>query len=221
MNASPDVLSALGTWGLVPVVVIDDAADAVPLMTALRRAGLPLAEITFRTPAGPEALRAVVDAGLTEGPDGVLLGAGTVMTVKDVDTAVAAGARFVVSPGFSRSVVERCREHGMPVVPGAVTATEIQACLEMGLSTLKFFPASVSGGPAAIKALAEPFTSLQMIPTGGINPDNLATYLEIPNVVAVGGSWMVPRAAISANDFTLIGSLAEKAVALAATIRQD
>jgi 2-dehydro-3-deoxyphosphogluconate aldolase/(4S)-4-hydroxy-2-oxoglutarate aldolase len=91
----------------------------------------------------------------------------------------------------------------------------------MGLSTLKFFPASVSGGPAAIKALAEPFTSLQMIPTGGINPDNLATYLEIPNVVAVGGSWMVPRAAISANDFTLIGSLAEKAVALAATIRQD
>lgn len=221
MNVPTDVLSALGTWGLVPVVVIDDAAAAVPLLTALRQAGLPLAEITFRTPAGPEALRAVVDAGLTEGSDAVLLGAGTVTTVKEVDTAVAAGAQFVVSPGFSRGVVERCQEHGIHVVPGAVTATEIQACLEMGLSMLKFFPASVSGGPAAIKALAEPYTSLRLIPTGGINPDNLATYLEIPNVVAVGGSWMVPRAAIRAHDFRLIGSLSEKAVALAATIRQD
>lgn len=221
MSAAPGILSALGTWGLVPVVVIDDAANAVPLMTALRAAGLPLAEITFRTPAGPEALRAITDAGLTEGPGGVLLGAGTVTTVKDVDVAVAAGAKFVVSPGFSRSVVERCQEHGVPVVPGAVTATEIQACLEMGLSTLKFFPASISGGPAAIKALAEPFASLRVIPTGGINPDNLAAYLEIPNVVAAGGSWMVPRTAIQGQDFALIGALTEKAVALAASIRRD
>lgn len=221
MSDSPDTLAALGTWGLVPVVVIDDAADAVPLMAALRGAGLPLAEITFRTPAGPEALRAITDAGLTEGPGAVLIGAGTVTTVKDVDIAVAAGARFVVSPGFSRSVVERCQEHGVPVVPGAVTATEIQACLEMGLSTLKFFPASISGGPAAIKALAEPFSSLRVIPTGGINPDNLAAYLEVPNVVAAGGSWMVPRAAIRGQDFALIGALTEKAVALASSIRRD
>lgn len=221
MNADSEVMSTLGKWGVIPVVVIDDAADAVPLLTALSRAGLPLAEITLRTPAATEALRAVVDAGLTEGQAPVLVGAGTVTTVEEVDKAVAAGAQFVVSPGFSRSVVERCQEHGVTVVPGAVTATEILACLEMGLQTVKFFPASVSGGPSAIQALAEPFGSLQVIPTGGINPDNLATYLNIPNVLAAGGSWMVPRAAIQSKDFALICSLSKQAVALATAIRQD
>jgi 2-dehydro-3-deoxyphosphogluconate aldolase/(4S)-4-hydroxy-2-oxoglutarate aldolase len=221
VNAGSEVISALGKWGVIPVVVIDDAADAVPLLTTLSQAGLPLAEITFRTPAGAEAIRAVVDAGLTSGPAAVLVGAGTVTTANEVDKAVDAGAQFVVSPGFSRSVVERCQERRVPIVPGAVTATEILACLEMGLQTVKFFPASVSGGPSAIQALAEPFGSLQVIPTGGINPDNLATYLNIPNVVAAGGSWMVPRAAIQSKNFALIGSLSEQAVALATAIRQD
>lgn len=219
--AGPEVMSTLGKWGVIPVVVIDDAADAVPLLTTLRQAGLPIAEITLRTPAGAEALRAVVDAGLTEGNTPVLVGAGTVTTADEVDAAVGAGAQFIVSPGFSRSVVERCQEHGVPVVPGAVTATEILSCLEMGLQTVKFFPASISGGPAAIQALTEPFGSLQVIPTGGVNPDNLATYLNIPNVVAAGGSWMVPRAAIRSKDFDSIGALSKQAVALAVAIRQD
>lgn len=221
MKTETEVISTLGKWGVIPVVVIDDAANAVPLLTALSQAGLPMAEITFRTPAGAEAIRAVVDAGLTEGPAPVLIGAGTVTTVEEVDTAVDAGAQFIVSPGFSRSVVERCQEHGVTIVPGAVTATEILACLEMGLQTVKFFPASVSGGPSAVQALLEPFGSLQVIPTGGINPDNLATYLNIPNVVAAGGSWMVPRAAIQSRDFVRIGALSEQAVALATAIRQD
>ncbi|WP_247047202.1 bifunctional 4-hydroxy-2-oxoglutarate aldolase/2-dehydro-3-deoxy-phosphogluconate aldolase [Arthrobacter rhizosphaerae] len=221
MKTETEVISTLGKWGVIPVVVIDDAANAVPLLTALSQAGLPMAEITFRTPAGAEAIRAVVDAGLTEGPAPVLIGAGTVTTVEEVDTAVDAGAQFIVSPGFSRSVVERCQEHGVTIVPGAVTATEILACLEMGLQTVKFFPASVSGGPSAVQALLEPFGSLQVIPTGGINPDNLSTYLTIPNVVAAGGSWMVPRAAIQSRDFVGIGALSEQAVALAMAIRQD
>jgi 2-dehydro-3-deoxyphosphogluconate aldolase/(4S)-4-hydroxy-2-oxoglutarate aldolase len=215
VKTETEVISTLGKWGVIPVVVIDDAANAVPLLTALSQAGLPLAEITFRTPAGAEAIRAVVNAGLTAGPSPVLVGAGTVTTAKEVDKAVDAGAQFIVSPGFSRSVVERCQEHGVPIVPGAVTATEMLACMEMGLQTVKFFPASVSGGPSAIQALAEPFDSLQVIPTGGINPDNLATYLNIPNVVAAGGSWMVPRAAIQSKNFALIGSLSKQAVALA------
>lgn len=221
MKTETEVISTLGKWGVIPVVVIDDAANAVPLLTALSQAGLPMAEITFRTPAGAEAIRAVVDAGLTEGPAPVLIGAGTVTTVEEVDTAVDAGAQFIVSPGFSRSVVERCQEHGVTIVPGAVTATEILACLEMGLQTVKFFPASVSGGPSAVQALLEPFGSLQVIPTGGINPGNLSTYLTIPNVVAAGGSWMVPRAAIQSRDFVRIGALSEQAVALATAIRQD
>jgi len=221
VKAETEVMSTLGKWGVIPVVVIDDAGNAVPLLTALSQAGLPVAEITFRTPAGAKAIRTAVDAGLTEGPAPVLIGAGTVTTVDEVDKAVDAGAQFIVSPGFSRSVVERCQEHGVPVVPGAVTATEILACLEMGLQTVKFFPASVSGGPSAIQALAEPFGSLQVIPTGGINLDNLATYLNIPNVVAAGGSWMVPRAAIQSKDFARIGALSEQAVALATAIRQD
>jgi 2-dehydro-3-deoxyphosphogluconate aldolase/(4S)-4-hydroxy-2-oxoglutarate aldolase len=221
VKAETEVISTLGKWGVIPVVVIDDAANAVPLLAALSQAGLPVAEITFRTPAGAEAIRTAVDAGLREGPAPVLIGAGTVTTIEEVDKAVGAGAQFIVSPGFSRSVVERCQEHGVPIVPGAVTATEILACLEMGLQTVKFFPASVSGGPSAVQALVEPFGSLHVIPTGGINPDNLATYLTIPNVVAAGGSWMVPRAAIQSKDFARIGSLSEQAVALATAIRQD
>ncbi len=219
MSRDDEVLAAVGASGVVPVVVLDDAADAVPLMTALCDAGLPLAEITFRTAVAGAAIRAVVDAGLTEGPGGAFVGAGTVTTAHEVDAAVAAGARFVVSPGYSREVVERCREHGVPVVPGAVTATEIQACLAMDLHTLKFFPAATSGGPAAITALAGPFGSVRMIPTGGIGPDNLADYLSLPSVLAVGGSWMVPRAAVRARDFDEIRRLAGQAVRLAGTIR--
>lgn len=219
MSAGVAVLDRLTALTLVPVVVVDDAADAVPLVQALRDGGLPVAEITFRTAAGPDAIRAVVDAGLAE--DGALVGAGTVTTAAEVDTAVGAGARFVVSPGFSQAVVDRCREHGVTVVPGVVTPTEIQAALDVGLSTVKFFPAASSGGPAAIKALAGPFPQVRMVPTGGVGPENLGDYLALPTVAAVGGSWMVPRAAIRGHDFTEIRRLTEDAVHLAQRFREE
>src|SRR5450756_599246 len=129
----------------------------------------------------------------------ILVGAGTVLTVAQVDQAVAAGATFVVSPGLSRAVVERCQELGVLALPGAVTATEVQAALELGLDTVKFFPAGTSGGPAAIKALAAPFTGVKFVPTGGVGPANLGEYLALASVVAVGGSWMVPTERIAAH----------------------
>lgn len=214
-----EVLDALGASGIVPVVTLGAADDAVPVVQALRDAGLRVVEIAFRTPAAAEAIRAVVEAGLAEGPDAVLIGAGTVLTAVQVDAAVAAGAKFVVSPGFSRAVIERAREHGVAMVPGAVTATEFQACLEMKMNIVKFFPAATAGGPAAIAALGGPFTSVRMIPTGGIGPNNLAGYLALPNVLAVGGSWMVPRGAVRAGDFDLVRRLGREALLLARSIR--
>ncbi|MHB1491406.1 MAG: bifunctional 4-hydroxy-2-oxoglutarate aldolase/2-dehydro-3-deoxy-phosphogluconate aldolase [Cellulomonas sp.] len=205
-----DVLSVLSAARLVPVVVLDDAARADVLAGALVAGGLPVAEVTFRTAAAPEAIRVMADRG------DVLVGAGTVLTVAQVDQAVAAGARFVVSPGLSRAVVERCQELGVVVLPGAVTATEVQAALELGLTTVKFFPAGTSGGPAAIKALAAPFGQVRFVPTGGVGPGNLAEYLAIGSVAAVGGSWMVPRDLIAAGDGAGIRELTTQAVALAA-----
>ncbi|WP_432483236.1 bifunctional 4-hydroxy-2-oxoglutarate aldolase/2-dehydro-3-deoxy-phosphogluconate aldolase [Kineococcus esterisolvens] len=205
-----DVLDHLTAARLVPVVVLDDAARASALADALVAGGLPVAEVTFRTPAAADAVRAVADHG------GVLVGAGTVLTPDQVDQAVAAGAAFVVSPGLSRAVVERCREHGVAFLPGAVTATEVQAALELGLSTVKFFPAATSGGTAAVRALSAPFAGVRFVPTGGIGPDDLAQWLAVPSVAAVGGSWMVPRDRIAAGDFETVRELTARAVALAA-----
>jgi len=214
MNLSPalgalDVLPALRAARLVPVVVLDDAADADALAGALVAGGLPVAEVTFRTAAAQESIRAMTARG------DILVGAGTVLTVAQVDQAVAAGARFVVSPGLSRAVVERCHEIGVLALPGAVTATEVQAALELGVSTVKFFPAGTSGGPAAIKALAAPFANVRFVPTGGVGPKNLGEYLTLSAVAAVGGSWMVPRARVKAGDFAGIQQLTADAVALA------
>jgi 2-dehydro-3-deoxyphosphogluconate aldolase/(4S)-4-hydroxy-2-oxoglutarate aldolase len=203
-----DVLSALSDARLVPVVVLDDAADAEGLAGALVAGGLPVAEVTFRTAAAPDSIRAMAARG------DILVGAGTVLTVAQVDQAVAAGARFVVSPGLSRAVVERCGEHGVLALPGAVTATEVQAALELGLTTVKFFPAGTSGGAAAIKALAAPFGGVRFVPTGGVGPKNLADYLALPAVAAVGGSWMVPRDLVRSGDFAGIQTLTAEAVAL-------
>lgn len=208
-----DVLSRLAAHRLVPVVVLDDAADAGPLAEALVGGGLPVAEITFRTAAAPDAIRAMVDRG------DVLVGAGTVVTPQQVDQAVAAGARYLVSPGTSRAVVERAQEHGVPVLPGAVTATEVQAALELGLGTVKFFPAGTSGGSAAIAALAAPFGDVRFVPTGGVGPANLDEYLALPCVAAVGGSWMVPRDRVRAGDLAGVRALVADAVALAARLR--
>lgn len=214
MNLSPalsatDVLPALSAARLVPVVVLDDAADADALAAALVAGGLPVAEVTFRTAAAQDSIRAMAARG------DILVGAGTVLTVAQVDQAVAAGARFVVSPGLSRAVVQRCQEHGVLALPGAVTASEVMAALELGLTTVKFFPAGTSGGSAAIKALAAPFGDVRFVPTGGVGPKNLADYLALSCVAAVGGSWMVPRDRVKAGDFAGIQQLTADAVALA------
>jgi 2-dehydro-3-deoxyphosphogluconate aldolase/(4S)-4-hydroxy-2-oxoglutarate aldolase len=213
MTDPAGVLAQLASRVLVPVVVLQDAGDAGLLADALVTGGLPVAEVTFRTAAAAEAIRVIADRG------DVLVGAGTVLTPAQVDQAVAAGARYVVSPGTSRAVVERCAEHGVPALPGAVTATEVQAALELGLDTVKFFPAGTSGGAAAIKALAAPFGGVKFVPTGGVGPSNLAEYLAVPAVVAVGGSWMVPADRIAAHDKAGLVDLVSTAVATARAAR--
>lgn len=213
ISTPAETLSALASARLVPVVVLDDAADAAPLAGALVDGGLPVAEVTFRTAAAEDSIRAMVDRG------DILVGAGTVLTADQVDRAVAAGAAYVVSPGLSRAVVERCGEHSVLALPGAVTATEVQAALELGLTTLKFFPAGTSGGAAAIKALAAPFGHVRFVPTGGVGPANLTDYLAVPAVVAVGGSWMVSRDLVKAGDFAGITQLTADAVNLVRSTR--
>lgn len=205
-----EILQRLAAHRLVPVVVIDDAAHADALAQALVDGGLPVAEVTFRTAAAADAIRAIAARG------DVLVGAGTVLTPAQVDAAVAAGASYVVSPGTSRAVVERCQEHGILALPGAVTATEVQAALELGLTTVKFFPAGTSGGAKAVAALAAPFGDVGFVPTGGIGPANLAEYLALPSVRAVGGSWMVPRDLIRAGDLDAVRDLTAEAVSLVA-----
>ncbi|QZN85127.1 bifunctional 4-hydroxy-2-oxoglutarate aldolase/2-dehydro-3-deoxy-phosphogluconate aldolase [Cellulomonas sp. C5510] len=208
-----DILSQLAAHRLVPVVVLDDARDAGPLAGALVGGGLPVAEVTFRTAAAADAIRAIADRG------DVLVGAGTIVTAAQVDQAVAAGARYLVSPGTSRAVVERAQEHDVPVLPGAVTASEVQAALGLGLDTVKFFPAGTSGGSAAIAALAAPFGGVRFVPTGGVGPGNLDEYLALPCVAAVGGSWMVPRDRVRDGDLAGVRSLVADAVALATRLR--
>ena len=206
------VLEQLATRRIVPVVVLDEAAHANPLADALVAGGLPVAEVTFRTAAAPEAIRIMADRG------DILIGAGTVLTVAQVDQAVAAGANYIVSPGTSRAVVERCQEHGIAVLPGAVTATEVQAALELGLTTVKFVPAGTSGGAPAIKALSAPFGDVKFVPTGGVSAKNLHEYLAVPSIVAVGGSWMVDKALVNAGKFDEIAKLSAEAVALAVSL---
>ncbi len=207
------ILDQLAAHRLVPVVVIDDSAQAGPLAQALVDGGLPVAEVTFRTDAAADAIRAMSDRG------DVLVGAGTVLTPAQVDAAVAAGAHYVVSPGTDRAVVERCQEHGVLALPGAVTATEVQAALSLGLTTVKFFPAGTSGGAAAIAALAAPFVGVGFVPTGGVGPKNLGEYLALPSVRAVGGSWMVPRDRVRAGDMAAVRELVADAVRLATSLR--
>jgi 2-dehydro-3-deoxyphosphogluconate aldolase/(4S)-4-hydroxy-2-oxoglutarate aldolase len=180
-----DTEQAIARNRLLPVVVIEDAATAEPLAEALIAGGLPCAEITFRTAAAADAIKAMSARA------DIAVGAGTVLTPEQVDRAVDAGATFVVSPGFGPAVVKRCQELGVPVYPGVATATEIQMALDAGLSTVKFFPAEQVGGAAMVKALAAPFRQVKFIPTGGVTTGNLAGYLALPSVLAVGGTWMV------------------------------
>ncbi|WP_062077180.1 bifunctional 4-hydroxy-2-oxoglutarate aldolase/2-dehydro-3-deoxy-phosphogluconate aldolase [Demequina globuliformis] len=209
MDRKSQMLTDLSRHRLVPVVVLDAASDAGPLADALVAGGLPVAEVTFRTSAAGECIRVMAARG------DMVVGAGTVLTAAQVDEAADAGASYVVSPGLSRAVVERCAERGVVALPGAVTASEVMAALELGVTTVKFFPAETSGGAAAVKALAAPFKDVRFVPTGGIGPKNLHEYLSIPAVHAVGGSWMVPRDLIAAGDFDEVQRLTAEAVALA------
>lgn len=207
------ILDQLPRFGIVPVVVAESAEEGAAIVDALAAGGLPVAEVTFRTPAAADAI-----AGIAQRGD-ILLGAGTVTTAAQVDRAVAAGAQYIVSPGTSRAVVERAQEHGVPIIPGAVTATEIQTALELGLTTVKFFPAQTSGGAPAIRALAAPFANVSFLPTGGVGTANLTDYLAIPQVVAVGGSWMLPAAAILEGRWDAVTAATAEAVATARRVR--
>ena len=202
-----DVLKQIGALGLVPVVKIDNAADAVPLARALAEGGLPVAEITFRTAAAEEAIRNIA-ASVPE----VLLGAGTVLTVDQAERAVKAGARFIVTPGFSPAVVKFCAERAIPITPGVATPTEIQMALEHNLDVVKFFPADAFGGIKTLKAMSAPFGAVKFIPTGGINAANLAEYILFPKVLACGGSWMVKDELIKGGKFAEITRLTREAI---------
>lgn len=210
------VFDQLGEIGLVPVVTIDAPDHAEPLGAALLAGGLPCAEITFRTAAAPAAIRALTDAH----PE-MLVGAGTVRTVEQAEAAVAAGGRFVVTPGFDETVVEWCQTHGVPVAPGVMTPTEINMAVRRGLRFLKFFPAGAAGGVGALTAIADAYPDLRFMPTGGIDADNLADYLRLPIVAACGGSWVTPRASIAEGDVARIQQLAADAVAIVRRTRNE
>ncbi|MEU0284465.1 MULTISPECIES: bifunctional 4-hydroxy-2-oxoglutarate aldolase/2-dehydro-3-deoxy-phosphogluconate aldolase [unclassified Streptomyces] len=201
--------SVLGLAPVVPVVVIEDAADAVPLARALVAGGLPAIEVTLRTPAAPDAIRAI--AG--EVP-GAVVGAGTVITPEQVTGAVAAGARFLVSPGWTDVLLAAMRASGVPFLPGASTASEVMALLERGVREMKFFPARAAGGTAFLKSLAGPLPQARFCPTGGIGPDTAPEYLALPNVGCVGGSWMLPGDAVAARDWDRVERLAREAAGL-------
>lgn len=205
------VLEELGRARVVPVVVVDDETQGLGVAKALSDGGLPVAEVTFRT-AGARAAIAAIAA---EHPD-LLVGAGTVVTPRQVDEAVEAGARYLVSPGTSAAVVKAAQAAGIPILPGVASASDIMAALELGVTTVKLFPAGVVGGPAAIKALSAPFGQVRFVPTGGVSATNLPEYLGLPSVLAVGGSWMVDKKLVVAGDFAEITRRTADAVSVAA-----
>jgi 2-dehydro-3-deoxyphosphogluconate aldolase/(4S)-4-hydroxy-2-oxoglutarate aldolase len=202
--------SLLRRCPVVPVVVLDDPDRAVPLGKALLAGGIDVVEITLRTDAGLEAIRRL--AGL---PD-LHVGAGSVLVPDHVDQVVEAGARFAVSPGLSADVVQRCRARGIPALPGVATASDLMAATALGLDEVKFFPAGLLGGPAAIRALAAPFTRMSFLPSGGVNADNMADYLAVPAVPAVSGSWMVAPELLRKGDWAEVTARSATAVERAA-----
>lgn len=202
-----DFLDKLSLAGLVPVIAINDAEDAVPLCKALSDGGLPVAEITFRTAAAEESIRRVHEAL----PD-VLLCAGTVLTTEQVDRAVNAGAAAIVSPGLNPTVVKYCIDKGIPVCPGTANPSDIEVALSLGLKAVKVFPAEAIGGIKLIKSMAAPYGDMRFMPTGGVNENNMLDYLSFPKIMCCGGSWMVPGDAVAAKDWDRITSLTRSAV---------
>lgn len=203
-------------YAVVPVVVLDDADDAAPLAEALIKGGLPCAEVTFRTEAAEESIRIMNK----KYPD-MLVGAGTVLTTEQVDRAVAAGAKFIVSPGFDPEIVDYCMEKNIPVFPGCVSPSEVAQAVKCGLKVVKFFPAEQAGGLAMLKAMAAPYTMLKFMPTGGINTKNLKEYLGFSKILCCGGSWMVKGDMIKNKEFDKITEMTKEAVELAAAARRS
>ena len=211
MNA---VLEQIQKMGIIPVVVIDDVKDAEPLAKALCEGGLPCAEVTFRTAAAEESIRIMAE----KFPD-MLLGAGTVLTTEQVDRAVAAGAKFIVSPGTNPKVVKYCVEKNIPITPGTCTPSEVEQALEHGLEVVKFFPAEQAGGLKMIKAMAAPYVGVKFMPTGGISPENVREYLAYDRIIACGGRWMVKGDLIKAGNFDKIVELTKEAAEIVKEVR--
>lgn len=201
-------------YAVVPVVVLNDADDAIPLADALIKGGLPCAEVTFRTDAAEESIRRICESF----PD-MLVGAGTVLTTKQVERAHKAGAKFIVSPGFDPEIIDCCISIGLPVLPGCITPSEIAQAVKRGLKVVKFFPAEQSGGVAMIKAMAAPYSMVKFMPTGGISTKNLADYLSCDKILCCGGSWMVKEDLIKSGSFDKITDMTREATALARSIR--
>jgi len=199
-------LEKMGVCGIVPVVVLDELKNALSAAGALLAGGVDVMEITLRTKAGLDAIREVAGSGM-----GILVGVGTVISLEQCKTAVEAGAQFVVTPGFDRSVVEWCVDKGVPVTPGCVTPTEITMALTYGIKILKFFPANIYGGLSAMKALSGPFGDVKYIPTGGVGAENIREYIAAPYVHAVGGSWICTAQDIKEGNFAKITSLCNEA----------
>ncbi|MGW3934929.1 bifunctional 4-hydroxy-2-oxoglutarate aldolase/2-dehydro-3-deoxy-phosphogluconate aldolase [Streptomyces phaeochromogenes] len=210
--SSPLPSSVLELAPVVPVVVVDDVADAVPLARALVAGGLPAIEVTLRTPVALEAIRAIAD-GVPE----AVVGAGTVISPDQVAQSVAAGARFLVSPGWTDVLLDAMKASGVPFLPGVSTTSEVVALLERGVSDMKFFPAQAAGGTAYLKSLAGPLPQARFCPTGGIGPAVAPDYLALPNVLCVGGSWMLPPDAIASGDWARVETLAREAASLGHT----
>jgi 2-dehydro-3-deoxyphosphogluconate aldolase/(4S)-4-hydroxy-2-oxoglutarate aldolase len=209
------VLDQLGRLRLVPMVVMDDAAHADGFGDALVAGGLPVAEITFRTDAAEESIRRLAKRG------DLLVGAGTVLTPQQADRAIDAGAAFLVAPGTNPRVIDHCLLRSVPIVPGVATPTDIELAMSFGLDTVKFFPAENLGGTATLKALAGPYADMMFLPTGGITPELLPSYLQLPFVLACGGSWLAPREALAKGDFATIKARITEAAKLLANLAND
>ena len=209
-----EVLEKLGQYGIVPVVVLNDSKDAEPLADALCEGGLACAEVTFRTEAAAESIKI-----MSEKHPEMLVGAGTVLTIEQVDEAVAAGAKFIVSPGLNPEIVKYCLDKNIAITPGVVTPSEMEQAIELGLNIVKFFPAEPSGGLSMIKAVSAPYTMLKFMPTGGINPGNVKEYLKSDKIFACGGSWMVKGDLVKAGEFDKIKELTKEAADIVKEIR--
>ena len=209
-----DIIEKLSGYGVVPVVVIDRVEDAEPLANALMKGGLECAEVTFRTSAAAAAIKV-----MTEKFPEMLVGAGTVLSIEQVDEAIAAGAKFIVSPGFDSEVVDYCLEKGYPVLPGVATPSEAVQGVKRGLKVLKFFPAEQAGGLPMIKAMAAPYTGIKFMPTGGINEKNMRDYLSYDRIACCGGSWMVKQNLIKDGAFDKIEELTREAVKVVKELR--